>query len=206
MTQQNDDDKAFLLRIANDDPSLDQNSREYRLFVKRYREKLVKQIDRYVASGLLNQSRAPDVLSEALLMLSKGHCKYKGKSGVGTWLYSLVYKRAVSAHRGKKDLDAMDLCEIESMADDLESEIYKRPDDYIFEKRLVECVREAFKRILAKLVKTEPDRAEILNSYVFSELSVEEIAQKFDSTVDAIKKRIRRVMAEYAEAASVCKE
>lgn len=177
MSEQNIDQK-LVERVQKGDKNA------YNLLVKKYQQKVLNLISRYVK----NQSDVPDIAQEAFIKAYRALPNFRGESAFYTWLYRIAVNSAknhlVSSGRRPpgSDVDVDD------------AEFYDSGDalrENASPERLM--LSEEIRNIVFDTIEKLPDDLRIaLNLREMDGLSYEEIASIMDCPVGTVRSRIFR--------------
>lgn len=151
------------------------DERAYMQLIQRYQDRLYRK----ALSMVSNPDDAQDVLQEGLLSAFKAFPRFRGDSGVYTWLYRIVVNKAkdhLSRRRGKK----------ETLTDYQETQVR---DDRVNYQKNVELDEQS--RFLLNLIdEMEPMYRDILKQRFFEEMSYQEISELGDINIGTVKSRL----------------
>ena len=136
---------------------------------------------------------AEDLISEVFLDVWRQAGKFEGRSAVSTWLLAITRFKALSALRGRRDveLDEKAANAIEDSSDDPELAVVKKDTG------------DALRKCLTALTA---EHREIIDLVYYHEKSVEEVAEIVGIPENTVKTRLfyaRKKLAELLKAAGV---
>lgn len=134
-----------------------------------------------------SRTDAEEVAQDAFLKSFQSLSGYRGESKFSSWLYQIVYRKALDRIRSNKKIRSVEL--IEEITED------KNNDDWgLFEEDALHFLEEKEKKKLIQdcLMKLKEQDAAIITFYYFEELSVKEIAAITELSPDNIKIRLHR--------------
>ena len=150
------------------------NSQYFEVIYQRYFSKVYYQILSYVK----NEEEAQDVTQDVFIKLYGRLAKFHGKSSFSTWVYSFARNAVLDYLRQKGKLK-------EESGDESMMEAIPEVDDD-------ELLRMRSDRLAYVLDQMHPDDKAILIMMYAHEWQMDEIAEKMDLSLSAVKMRIKR--------------
>jgi RNA polymerase sigma-70 factor (ECF subfamily) len=165
------------------DRTLDGDTNAFSVLVTRYQDFVFTIAYRMMKS----RADAEEVAQDAFLKSFQSLSSYRGESKFSSWLYQIVYRKALDRLRSNKKMRSVEL--IEEMTEDTTNDDWRMID----EDALHFLEEEEKKRIIQECLMSlkELDSA-IITFYYFEELSVREIAEITELSPDNIKIRLHR--------------
>jgi len=165
------------------DRTLDGDTNAFSVLVNRYQDFVFTIAYRIMKS----RPDAEEVAQDAFIKSFQSLSSYRGESKFSSWLYQIVYRKALDRIRSNKKMRSVELIE-EITAD-------KNNNDWgLFEEDAMHYLEEKEKKKIIQdcLMKLKEQDAAIITFYYFEELSVKEIAAITDLSPDNIKIRLHR--------------
>jgi RNA polymerase sigma-70 factor (ECF subfamily) len=134
----------------------------------------------------VRQHLAEDLLSEVFLDAWRQAGRFEGRSSVSTWLISIARFKALSARRGRVDVELDE--KIEATVADTAND----PEAALQERNRGELLRQALTRL-------SPEHREIIDLVYYHEKSIDECAQGLGIPAATVKTRMfygRKKLAE----------
>jgi RNA polymerase sigma-70 factor (ECF subfamily) len=134
-----------------------------------------------------SRADAEEVAQDAFIKSFQSLSSYRGESKFSSWLYQIVYRKALDRLRSNKKMRSVEL--IEEITEDKVNE-----DWGMFAEDALHFLEEKEKKkiIQESLMKLKEQDAAIITFYYFEEMSVKEIAAITDLSPDNIKIRLHR--------------
>ena len=148
----------------------------------RHRTSIYRWLLRFVS----NETLAEDLLSEVFLDVWRQAGRFEGRSSVSTWLISIARFKALSARRGRVDVELDE--KIEATVADTAND----PEAALQERNRGELLRQALTRL-------SPEHREIIDLVYYHEKSIDECAQVLGIPAATVKTRMfygRKKLAE----------
>jgi len=139
--------------------------------VLKYQERMYWHIRKMV----LNHADTDDLLQESFIKIWNSLDKFRGESGLYTWIYRVVTNEVLAFLNKQKSHSFVSLDDIEkSISNTLKEDIYFNGDD----------AQIKFQQVLATL---PPKQRLVFNMKYFDEMKYEQIAEILDTSVGALK-------------------
>lgn len=160
-------DKELLSLFRNPD----QKNYAFNLIVRKYQERLYWHIRKIV----IGHEDADDLLQNTFLKAWKGLEKFRGESGIYTWLYRIATNESLSFLNEKKRKFFLPLVDVEKkLSASLESDDYFSGDE----------IQLKLQKAILKL----PEKQRLVfNMRYFDEIKYEDMARVLDTSVGALK-------------------
>ena len=139
----------------------------------RHRTSIYRWLLRFVS----NETLAEDLLSEVFLDVWRQAGRFEGRSSVSTWLISIARFKALSARRGRVDVELDE--KIEATVADTAND----PEAALQERNRGELLRQALTRL-------SPEHREIIDLVYYHEKSIDECAQVLGIPAATVKTRM----------------
>ncbi|PYP86836.1 MAG: RNA polymerase subunit sigma-24 [Blastocatellia bacterium AA13] len=163
-------------------------------------EELVSHFERPVFSVCLrllgDPEEARDAAQETFLKVYRGLPRFRGESGLKTWIYRIAVNQAMNQRRWWRRRYRDETISLELSRNDSETtigEFISKPD-LTPEERAIANEREG--RLLRELSQMKPEYRAALVLREIEELSYEEIAETLQISIGTVKSRIARAREE----------
>lgn len=163
--------------------TLDGDSQSFSILVSRYQDFVFTIAYRMVKS----REEAEEVAQDAFIKSFQSLSSYRGESKFSSWLYTIVYRKALDRIRINNKMRSIELIEEITGTDD--DDQWGIPDgnalQYLEEKEKKQIIQGC-------LLQLKEQDAAIITFYYFEDLSVREIANITQLTEDNIKIKLHR--------------
>jgi RNA polymerase sigma-70 factor (ECF subfamily) len=175
---ENSVDQELVRRVQHGD------KKAFDVLVRKYQQKIVKLISRYVR----DQDEVLDVAQETFIKAYRALAKFRGDSAFYTWLYRIAintaknYLVAQSRRPPDTDIDAEDAVQFDGDSKLRETDL---PEQLVH--------RDEVERVIYETIEELPqDLRTAITLREFEGLSYEEIAQAMDCPIGTVRSRIFR--------------
>ncbi len=143
----------------------------FNLIVRKYQQPIYWHVRRLV----ITHEDADDIVQDVFLKAWKGLTKFRGDSGLFTWLYRIATNEALSLLKRKKNRFFIPILDVEKqLIDALESDVYYSGDE--------------IQRNIQKAILALPEKQRIVfNLRYYDEMKYEDMAKILDTSAGALK-------------------
>lgn len=160
------DDELLKLFFDGDNPNY-----AFNLIVRKYQQPIYWHVRRLV----IIHEDADDIVQDVFLKAWKGLDKFRGDSGLFTWLYRIATNEALSFLKKKKTRFFIPIVDVENqLLEALQSDVYYKGDE--------------IQRNIQKAILTLPEKQRIVfNLRYYDEMKYEDMAKILDTSEGALK-------------------